>query len=141
MSKAVPAVALALLCGVVACSDAESSCSEWPNRMIGTALSVALPDDAVSTTSFATADAGPNAPFFLSVTFEVDGNEVGIGRQRGEKIWPGMRLVGDGANPPPEQVSQLTTQGVTLFVASTDDELRTCVFESLRYDPTADRGV
>jgi hypothetical protein len=52
-----------------------------------------------------------------------------------------MRLVGNADNPPSDQVSQVTKDGVTLFVATLDDEIRACVFESLRYDSTKDTGI
>jgi hypothetical protein len=142
--------AFATICSlplVVACTGGGTSptsalpCSEWTRREIGTGISVVLPGDAVSGTSFSTADAGPQAPFFASTTFDVGGIEVGVGRQRGGPLWPSMRLLGNADNPPPDQVSQVTRDGVTLFVATLDDEIRACVFDSLRYDSTKDTGI
>lgn len=134
-------VASICMLATAACREAESSCSEWTPRTIGTGITASLPDHALSTTSFSTADAGPLAPFFISTTFDVDGDAVGIGRQRGGALWPGMQLVGSSTNPPPEDVSQVAMNGVTLFVATANDELRTCIFDSLRYDPKADTGI
>jgi hypothetical protein len=142
--------AFATICSlplVVACTGGGTSrtsalpCSEWTRREIGTGISVVLPGDAVSGTSFSTADAGPQAPFFASTTFDVGGIEVGVGRQRGGPLWPSMRLVGNADNPPSDRVSQVAKDGVTLFVATLDDEIRACVFDSLRYDSTKDTGI
>jgi hypothetical protein len=79
--------------------------------------------------------------FFTSTTFDIGGIEVGVGRQRGGPLRPSMRLVGNADNPPSDQVSQVTKDGVTLLVATLDDEIRACVFDSLRYDSTKDTGI
>jgi hypothetical protein len=116
-------------------------CTEWTLRDVGPGVSAALPNEAVSVFSLSTADAGPQAPFFASNTFEIDGTEVGIGRQRGEPLQANMALIGGRTNSPPDQVLQTSINGITMFVATADDHIRQCVFDSLRYDPTTDTGV
>lgn len=144
--SATPVWRYALICALpvaTACTSSaqRAQCNEWTLRDVGPGLSAALPDDAATVYSFSTDDAGPQAPFFASKTFDVGDTEVGIGRQRGEPLQTNMQLVGDSTNPPLDQVLQTTTSGITMFVATEDDDVRLCVFKSLRYDPTRDTGI